>query len=99
MASSITPTLPTRAEWMFSGVHTNGSTVLRKGVTRLASGGAATMNTTNAERHYLQTVILSGAGCLLGRSKESGTSDTCNDRFLGPEGILLRMTLEWDCSD
>jgi len=48
-ASSTTPILPMRADWMASGACTSGSTGRPRGATRRASGGAATTN-TKAER-------------------------------------------------
>src|SRR6202043_3436848 len=50
MASSTTPIPPTRADWTASGACTSGSTVPPGGATRRACGGAATTNTTRAER-------------------------------------------------
>src|SRR2546425_4351922 len=50
MASSTTPIPPMRADWTASGACTSGSTAPPRGVTRRASGGAATTSTTRAER-------------------------------------------------
>src|SRR5262245_15868439 len=52
MVSFTTPIPPMRAAWTASGVCTSGSTALPRGAMRRASGGAATTNTTSAERNH-----------------------------------------------
>src|SRR5207302_6011188 len=70
-----------RAGWTESGARTSGSTAPPRGVTRRASGGAATTSTTSAEPSH---------GC---RWRDRGTGDLTTHGFRAsfPVGLLRRL--------
>src|SRR5439155_9747171 len=98
MASSTTPIPPMRADWTASGACTSGSTAHPKGATRRASGGAATMSTTSAERSR------GCRGATAGRQVSRGMASERASRqaFLGVSALLFAasaaVTIVWCAS-